>query len=202
MSQPLSTRTLSFAVHSVSRILGKKTSSWLVRMPFRLVSIIGTATGIPYLRFVGLKEAAEAALDRGNATKADRLAAELLALAERYRDDFNYGNAIHHGNKVRGLCALRAGRISQAEDYLRASGHSPGSPQLNSFGPSMRLASALLEYNARQAVLEYLEACKEFWQIAVRLPDGRLFTGRAQLDQWAEAIRENNVPDFRPNIGY
>lgn len=198
----LSTRVLLLALRSMSALFGKRMLSRLISVPFRFVYFIGAAAGIPYLRFLGLKERAEAALDRDNAPQAECLANELLELAERYRRDWNYGNAIHHGNKIRGLCALRAGRISEAEDCLRASAHSPGSPQLNSFGPSMRLAAALLQYDARQTVLDYLEDCKTFWQIEVRLDDGRVFSGHAQLNAWAEALLEGDTPDFRPNIAY
>ena len=98
--------------------------------------------------------------------------------------------------------ALRLGRVSEAEDFLRASGRSPGSPQLNSFGPSMRLAAELLERHSREAVLQYLEDCKVFWQIDVRSGHDKLFAGPERLDEWAEAVRAGMSPDFRPNIGY
>src|ERR1700736_2668896 len=57
-------------------------------------------------------------------------AKEVLATAEKYPKDWNYGNAIHNGNLALGRLALRAGRISEASDFLIRAGQTPGSPQL------------------------------------------------------------------------
>ena len=55
---------------------------------------------------------------------------------------------------VLGLLALNQGNVKPASQYLDA-GSTPGSPQLNSFGPDMSLAQALLEKGERDTVLEY-----------------------------------------------
>jgi hypothetical protein len=162
----------------------------------------GAVTGWPYARFLGLRDAAERALDGGDVKDADLLASELLELAERYRGDWNYGNAFHHGHHIRGLCALRSGRQSEAEEHLRVAGRCPGSPQLNSFGPNMRLAAELLEAGAREAVLQYLEDCKAFWQVEVKGRDGKVYSGAARLDEWAAEIRDGKPPDFGANLEY
>ncbi len=73
------------------------------------------------------------------------LSRQYLAQAERYHSDWNYGNAIHDGNQFLGLVRLRQGDIEAAKEHLLAAGLSPGSPQLDSFGPSMVLARELLE---------------------------------------------------------
>ena len=46
---------------------------------------------------------------------------------------------------------------------LRAAGHTPGSPQLDSFGPDIRLAWDLLQRGQDQAVLDYLHDVARFW---------------------------------------
>ncbi len=112
----------------------------------------------------------------------------------------NCGNGIHHGNIILGLCAARRGRVSQAKVHLHAAARCPGSPQLNSFGPNMRLAAVLLEQGMRDAVLDYLEACKELWECETTASHGRPFAGPARLDAWADEIRQGKIPDFGPNL--
>jgi hypothetical protein len=68
---------------------------------------------------------------------------------------------------------------------MLASGRTPGSPQLNSFGPNTDLAQALLEAGDRKAVLQYLELCRRFWA-----------HGETTLDRWATDIEAGRAPDF------
>lgn len=58
---------------------------------------------------------------------------------------WNSGNRIHHGNLILGRIALTQGDVAEAKTRLLAAGKTPGSPQLNSFGPNMMLAKELLE---------------------------------------------------------
>ncbi len=88
----------------------------------------------PQARFFKLSEVAAAAYDAGDYDKAETYANELLSDADRYRTNWNYGNAIFHGNMILGLVALkRDNNVSQAESYLLAAGRTPGSPQLDQF---------------------------------------------------------------------
>ena len=111
--------------------------------------------------------------------------------AVTHNGDWNDGNAIHDGNMVRGLVALRSGNVQQAAQDLIEAGKTTGSPQLNSFGPDMMLASELLEKGQRDAVLEYLVSCKKFWTL-----------GAARLDAWIDLIRSGGKPDFGANLLY
>ena len=61
--------------------------------------------------------------------------------------------------------------------FLRASGATPGSPQLNSFGPNMSLASDLLQQGETEAVLAYFELCRVFWTM-----------GGSRLDAWTQDV--------------
>ncbi len=92
---------------------------------------------------------------------------------------------------VLGRIALRRGFIKQASDNLLAAGATPGSPQLDSFGPNMTLAKELLEHGQPDVVLEFLGLCKKFW----KLDSGR-------LDEWAAEVRKGKVPDFGTNLRY
>ena len=164
--------------------------------------MVGAATGLTYPRFLGLRAAADRALNLGNLDDADRLARELLDLADAYDKDFYHGNALHHGNLLRGRAALGRGDIKDAGDFLRAAGRTPGSPQLNSFGPNMLLAKELLEAGEKEAVLEYLEACEAFWIIETAATTVGAVSPAVALDAWAHAIRDGQVPDFGPHLIY
>jgi hypothetical protein len=152
---------------------------------------IAAATGARYPRLFGLRAAAERALGRNQLDDAASLAAELLSLAEQFSADWYYGNAVHYGHLVLGEVALARGDQSGAAPELLAAGHTPGSPQLNSFGPNMRLAKALLQAGERASVLEYLQSCESFWAMGYR-----------QLQGWAELVRTGGTPDFGANLVY
>ncbi|AKU96686.1 hypothetical protein AKJ09_03350 [Labilithrix luteola] len=74
-----------------------------------------------------------------------------------------YGNAIHWANIALGFAALADDQLTAASSYLVRAGKTPGSPQLNSFGPDRELARALLARGERTAVSTYLEDCARFW---------------------------------------
>ena len=140
-------------------------------------------------RGYALAPLAKAALKAGALDKASLYANELLTTAQS--GDWNDGNAIHDGNMVRGLVALRSGNVEQAAKDLVEAGKTKGSPQLDSFGPNMTLASELLEKGQRDAVLEYLSLCKNFWKL-----------GGDRLDSWIDVIKSGGKPDFGANLLY
>jgi tetratricopeptide (TPR) repeat protein len=142
-------------------------------------------------RFYRLESLAKAAYKAGAFEKASRYASELLDAASKYPQDWNYGNALHHGNNVLGQVALKQGEIAKAKEYLLKAGKTSGSPQLNSFGPNMILAKDLLEKGERDTVVEYLEQCRNFWS-----------TGKANLDEWIKEIKAGQTPNFGPNLLY
>jgi hypothetical protein len=112
-------------------------------------------------------------------------------LLPKYKNDWNYGNAIHDANLVLGRLAVRNGKIAEAKQYLIAAGKSPGSPQMDSFGPNMSLANDLLAKGERQAVLEYFQRCRKFWKLH-----------EEKLDQWSAEVEAGGIPDFGANLVY
>ena len=135
--------------------------------------------------FDKLDDLAKTAFDAGHMEKARRYAKELLQQAQTRQKDWNYGNAIQHGNIVLGRIALREGKVNEAKKYLLAAGKTPGSPQLNSFGPNMSLAQDLLAKGETSAVLEYFKQCGKFWKMS-----------RCQLCQWTALVKDGRMPDF------
>lgn len=142
-------------------------------------------------RFYALNAAAKESFATGNIEQARRYAQELLVLLPKFQGNWNYGNAVHDANLVMGRIALREGHRDDAKRYLIAAGNSPGSPQLNSFGPNMSLAKDLLEQREREVVLEYFELCRKFWKM-----------GGAQLDQWSSQVKAGKIPNFGANLVY
>jgi len=140
---------------------------------------------------LGLRDVAERDFDRRRYVQAEAKAVEVLALAEQFPGDWDYGNAIHHGHLLLGRVALARGERDRAANELILAGQTPGSPQLNSFGPNCQLALELLKAGSTAPVLEFLQLCETFWNPAY---------SRAAV--WAEAIRRGEVPHFGPNLSY
>jgi TonB family protein len=133
-------------------------------------------------RFYALPELAKKSVEAGALDKAASYANEMLRMAPQYRGDWNYGNAIHDGNMVLGLVALRQGSVENAKQYLLQSAKMSGSPQLDSFGPDLTLARELLQKGERAAVLEYISLCRTFWKL-----------GGPKLDAMTEAVRSGGT---------
>jgi tetratricopeptide (TPR) repeat protein len=142
-------------------------------------------------RFNFLDSAANAAFQAGELEKARSYAEESLRLAESHRHSWNYGNAVYHGHLILGHAALDRGDVDGAIRELLAAGETPGSPQLNSFGPQMSLAKRLLERSERQAVLTYFEECRRFWKLHFD-----------KLDLWKGQVEAGEMPEFGANLFY
>ena len=68
-------------------------------------------------------------------------------------------------NLTRGRIALRLGQPEAAAAFLLEAGRTPGSPQLNSFGPNMLLAKEMLAAGRKEPVLEYVALVRRFWKM-------------------------------------
>lgn len=134
-------------------------------------------------RYLLLDSVAEAARRAGRFDDARTHALELLELAEALPRDWNYGNAVHDGHRILGHVALSRGDVEGAKEELLAAGATPGSPQLNSFGPELTLAKDLLAAGERATVVAYLQDCARFWK-----------TRGPQLQEWIAAIEAGRNP--------
>lgn len=141
--------------------------------------------------FDELPDLAKRAFEAGEIDKAEGYAQQLLKMAPDYAKSWNYGNAIFHGNNILGRVALQRGNLKEADRYLLAAGATPGSPQLDSFGPNMSLARDLLEKGQKDDVLQFFELCRRFWE-----------SNFGKLDQWSAEVRQGKVPSFGSNLSY
>jgi hypothetical protein len=136
-------------------------------------------------RFYSLDDLIKSAYEANNLSSAANLANEYLDLANAYRCNWNYGNAVHDANRYLGLISLKNGDHSAAVAYLLKSGKSSGSPQLNSFGPDLDLANALLQAGHVEPVKLYLRDIKIFW----RMENG-------QVSEWLDSIDKGERPSL------
>lgn len=146
----------------------------------RAYDLLGAGRGDSLLRYL-----AETALGAGQTPKARFYADSMLSDDRR---GWNRGNRIHHGHMTLGRIALAEGNLEEAKYRLLKAGETPGSPQLNSFGPQMDLAKALLERGEVDVVVRYLELCAEFWNTDRAM---------AELAQWTALAKAGEIPDFR-----
>lgn len=142
-------------------------------------------------RFYALNDAAKESFVVGNAEDAKKYAQELMTLLTKFPDNWNYGNAVQDANLVLGRIELKKGHIDEAKRYLMAAGSSPGSPQMDTFGPNVSLAKDLLEKGERDVVIQYLDLCRKFWEM-----------DRGRLDKWTKEIKDGKTPDFGANLDY
>jgi hypothetical protein len=149
------------------------------------------ASDVERSKFARLTNIASGAFKIGKAEQVKSIAEALLKQAETLKDDWNYGNAIHTAHLVLGQIALNEDDIDEAKRHLLEAGKTPGSPQLNTFGPNMILAKNLLEKKERETVLKYFELCAKFWKDK----DGK-------LNEWKAAVVNGEVPDFGANLRY
>lgn len=128
---------------------------------------------------------AQAAWDAGEAKAAEEHATDILAWATPKGLGWDHGNVVHDMSILLGKMALARGDVAAAKRHLLAAGATPGSPQLDSFGPDWTLAEALLERGERAAVLEYIQSCGRFWT-----------SGQNDLAKWRRSIEAGERPDF------
>ncbi len=114
--------------------------------------------------FYALGQRAQEAFDRCDFNAVKTLAQDYLQLAEKYRDDWNYGNAIHDANVLLGRVAVAEGNLAAAKEHLLAAGKTTASPQLASFGPKLTLAAELVDRGERDAVLQFLAEIGTVWR--------------------------------------
>jgi len=139
---------------------------------------------------------AHAALEANDTELAKQHASETL---QKNTDDTNdnYGNIIHNANQILGRCALREGKLADAKAYLLKAGSTPGSPQLNSFGPQLQLARELLEKGEKETVLQYLDLVSKFWasdneESAIGKQESKEHA--ALIEVWKREIAEGKIP--------
>lgn len=86
-------------------------------------------------RWMELMRLVDDAVKERDWVAAERYAKEYLQMARVMKGDWNYGNAIYDGNMALSQVAYAKNDMSGARSFLLKASQTPGSPQLNSFGP-------------------------------------------------------------------
>ncbi len=146
------------------------------------------AANSPELRFSALGEAAKQSFAAGKVGDAQKYAQELMTLLPSFRQNQEYGSAVHDANLTLGRIAVREGRMDDAKRHLVESIRTPSARQMD-YGPNLSLAKDLLEKGERQAVLDYFALCKKFWNFG-------------RLDEWSQQVKEGKIPEFGGNLAY
>ena len=142
-------------------------------------------------KFYQYRNLIERLFNAGDLTSVEKYANEYLKEAQQRRNDWNYGNAVHHANLFLGRIALKNKNTEEAKQFLIKAGQTPGSPQLDSFGPNMVLAQELLVLGEFPIVLEYLNLVATFWKSPFK-----------PLEAWKEKISTREIPEFGANLIY
>lgn len=140
-------------------------------------------------RFFDMPRASVAYYMLGFYNEARGIANEMKALPKAYSGTWNDGNLAYYSNWIFGMLALDAGKVETSKELLLLSGECGGSPQLNSFGPNMRLAKRLLERGEKETFLEFLDLIERFWK-----------NGENWLTIWREVVEKNREPNCLMHI--
>jgi hypothetical protein len=106
---------------------------------------------------------------------------ELVELAGK--DIETYASEFHEAQQIWGRAELLRGNTQAAIDHLLESARVPGSPDLDTFGPSLRLCNLLIAKEERKAAIAYLTLCAKFW-------DG------PPIDDWIKTLEDGGTPDY------
>jgi hypothetical protein len=133
-----------------------------------------------------------------NLDEAEAITRQMLASTPT--TNWNYGNVVYDAHSVLGRIALRHGDRETARKELRAAGRTPGSPQLNSFGPQFTLARELLQHGEqadREDVAVFLDDVARFWANSDTAPAyARKDTlkKQQQIETWKGEVRAGKIP--------
>lgn len=125
-----------------------------------------------------LKDLAWKEYQLGNFDEAKKYSNELLRLNKIVDENWNYGNAIHHAHTIIGLVSFENNDIISARNHLNKSSKTPGSPQLDSFGPVLILAQKMIEAGEIEPCKKFLKNCKKFW----KMEDGKISAWLLEID--------------------
>jgi tetratricopeptide (TPR) repeat protein len=147
------------------------------------------------------------ALAAGQLEKAVDGANRLLALAQQYQNDWNYGNAINEAHTVLGRVFLKNGDVQMAKFHLNQSSIDIATPQTTSFGPSLELAEELAKVGETACVLEYLDKFELLCgldnqpafdlRFAIKNGQQRDHANVSELERYEVALHEHQLSTLR-----
>ncbi|MCK6599282.1 MAG: hypothetical protein L6Q37_13035 [Bdellovibrionaceae bacterium] len=157
-------------------------------------------------QFYGLGEILEKAHQLRNWDKVAYYAHVYLTEAEKYKKNWNYGNAIFDSNMALSEMAYIKGDKVTARNHLIKASQTPGSPQLDSFGPFNanflnKYLLLLAKEGEKESLIQFAQNCKNF----VSKKSQKNENQESQIVQWnlnsidrfIEQVRGDKIPDFK-----
>ena len=135
--------------------------------------------------FYRLAELIESEYQNENFNEAGKHAKQYLNLATAYRCNWNHGNAIHDANRYLGLISIKRKDIDKAAEYLLRASQTPGSMQIDAFGPELDLANQLLKHGKQEEVITYLKKVDVIWN------------NNQQVAKWINKIEAGQKPTLQ-----
>lgn len=164
-------------------------------------------------KFYFINEVIELSISDKNWVKTEKYAKEYLSLAELFKDNWNYGNAIFDANIALSISAFNTNRKLEASKLLVEASKTPSSPQLDSFGPFNRKTvnshlENLLSVGEKNAVLEFAENCNSFMTKSLvsnkKLSEADVKNAQIvkeinikRINRFIAQVKENQTPDFK-----
>ena len=161
-------------------------------------------------RFHHIEEVIEKALKEKRYDKGESYAQEYLKLAQKNKNDWNYGNAIYHSNMYLSAVAFNKGHREDTITYLLRASKSPSSAQLSSFGPFQPKHRAYLQKLAKagekKILIEYANNCKNLFNHEIKstvTEDEKRLVEKVKnqnlndVDQFIKQIESDKIPDFK-----
>lgn len=163
--------------------------------------------------FHSIQNFVEKAIEENRIEKVTTYSLEYLKMAELFKTNWHYGNAIFYGNFYLSYTSLKQKDLSSSLKYLKLASLSPGSPQLNSFGPfnSPEIRThlkALAELKQKKALIEFAENCKKFFvddksktytEEESKRNELVRRSGLKELNYFIAQITNSEIPDFNSN---
>jgi len=172
----------------IARVLEDRFALHAFRYGLFLFFWIGAWLPSKYFRVICRQEVAEFRYENSGRVLSEKAARRLLDMSGQVDRDSMIENVIHFAHATIGLHQLERGEIEAASESLVQSSKTPGSPHLDSFGPtsaSFDLANGLLAVGKGDVVIEFLRNVMTFWKME-----------RAQrlLSEWMGTIEAGGVP--------
>jgi len=129
------------------------------------------------------------ALRSGDVAAAEALAPGVLLETQR-RGGIQSGSSLESENlyyvyDALGRSALQRNDFDAAQKDLILSATTVGGPHLDTWGPNLTLAKALLDLGYKETVVAFLTSCKAFWP-------------NPKVDGWISQIRQGQTPTLSP----
>lgn len=160
--------------------------------------------------FYGLGYVLDKAYETKNWKKVAYFANLNLQEAEKYKQDWNYGNAIYYSNLALSEMAYIEGDKVKARNYLIKASQTPGSPQLNSFGPFNSSFNKYLVYLAqngeKESLVQFAKNCRNFLNTKSdikmsekdkRNEDEVTQSNLLSIERFIKQIESGQTPDFK-----